>query len=511
MSTLHTRQRRDTERSLLDTLALPVMAALVTLGAAVCALVYSVGAGVLLASSHRLPAASYFAGLGIAQRLTHDPARPWRAWPRPDRAAMSHDAVAWYAAASLPFLACLVLLGGLALVAARIWQSGAGRDQRRALGRAPTSQTAPGKPRMRLTGRPAASDGRITLGQTSLGRSVRTRPRGPRDGGRPTRTAQDHRHRHPRHPRAPRGRARRVHQARRADRHPCGARKARRDLRLRPLRRALLCLEPRRWLPGLGGRDAARGGPYNRRKAGSDNALPASGGTASPATSSRHFCTQPHSTQSPCTRSSRGSRRETQRHPGASSLPSPPRKRTRAGDSRARSTNSMPSASATTAHAPPPGSAPASYSRPTATPPSHAHPDRFPPEHAARHPRDALHHRQRRAPAAPPSDHRRAHRSHLPGRHRARKSRRTRSPAADGARRDREHRAAASSARVSRAEPRRGHHDDDGLARPLPDPRALRRPGRDDHPKQRCEGLPRRLERPPHTGIPRRLASPART
>ena len=128
---------------------------------------YAAACGATLAGSQRLPAASYFAGLGIAQRLIRTPAQPWLAWPRPDRAAMPHDAATWYAAASLPLIACLALLGVLGLVAARAWRSDAGRDERRALGRAPASERAPGKPRVRLTTRPAASEGRITLGQTA--------------------------------------------------------------------------------------------------------------------------------------------------------------------------------------------------------------------------------------------------------------------------------------------------------------------------------------------------------
>ena len=170
MSTVHTRPHREAERSLVDTLALPVGATVATLAGGACALVYAAACGATLAGSQRLPAASYFAGLGIAQRLTRTPAQPWLAWPRPDRAAMPHDAATWYAAASLPLIACLALLGVLGLVAARAWRNHAGRDERRALGRAPASERAPGKPRVRLTTRPAASEGRITLGHSGLGR-----------------------------------------------------------------------------------------------------------------------------------------------------------------------------------------------------------------------------------------------------------------------------------------------------------------------------------------------------
>ena len=170
MSTVHTRPRREAEHSLVDSLALPVGATIATLAGGACALVYAAACGATLAGSQRLPAASYFTGLGIAQRLTRTPTQPWLAWPHPDRAAMPHDAATWYAAASLPLTACLALLCVLGLVASRAWQSHAGRDERRALGRAPSAERGPGKPRVRLTTRPAASEGRITLGHSGLGR-----------------------------------------------------------------------------------------------------------------------------------------------------------------------------------------------------------------------------------------------------------------------------------------------------------------------------------------------------
>lgn len=170
MNSASSRQRASAEFSLFETLAFPIAAALVVLAGAVCALVYAAGTGATLAESQRLPQASLFDGLRIAQRLTRTPGQPWLAWPRPDGARMPHDTATWYVAASLPLLACLVLLGGLTLLATRFWRSAPARDHARALGRPPSSERRPGKPRLRLTMRPRASEGRVTLGQAGVGR-----------------------------------------------------------------------------------------------------------------------------------------------------------------------------------------------------------------------------------------------------------------------------------------------------------------------------------------------------
>ncbi|MDP9258663.1 MAG: type IV secretory system conjugative DNA transfer family protein [Actinomycetota bacterium] len=169
MSTTHTHHERTAERSLLDTLALPIAAALVALAGAVCALTWAAAAGATLAGSQRLPTSSFFAGLDIAQRLTRTPAHPWLAWPTADRAGMPHDTLTWYAASSLPIIICVCLLVVVILIGVRIWRCGTGRDNQQGLGRSPKSERGSGRSRVRLTTRPVKAEGRITLGQAGLG------------------------------------------------------------------------------------------------------------------------------------------------------------------------------------------------------------------------------------------------------------------------------------------------------------------------------------------------------
>lgn len=154
------------EVSLFEMLAFPTTVSLVALAALTCALVGSAGAGATLAGAQRLPRANLLEGIQIARRLASYPSRPWRAWPKPDRAAMPHNTLAWYAAATLPVLATLALITFIGVVLFRFWRSEG--STRGATGKPPASERRPGKRRTRLVTR-RAETGRVTLGKTGLG------------------------------------------------------------------------------------------------------------------------------------------------------------------------------------------------------------------------------------------------------------------------------------------------------------------------------------------------------